>query len=139
MKSCIWDTLVNSQGIRATKDKIESIQKAPSPSNVSELKSYMYLGLLNYHRTFLPNLSTVLQPLHELLQNDVQWVWSKNCEKAFQESKRLVAESELLVHYDTKKPLILACDASSYGVGAVISHIMEAGSERPVAFASRKG
>lgn len=98
--------LVNSQGIRATKDKIESIQKAPSPSNVSELKSY--LGLLNYYRTFLPNLSTVLQPLHELLQNDVQWAWSNNCEKAFQESKRLVTESELLVHYDRKKPLILA-------------------------------
>ena len=127
--------LVTSQGIRATKAKIESIQKAPSISNVSKLKSY--LGLLNYYRTFLPNLSTVLQPLHELLQNDVQWVGSKNCEKAFQESKRLVAESELLVDYDTKKPLILACDASSYGEGAVISHIMEDGSERPVAFASR--
>lgn len=64
-------------------------------------------------------------------------MWSKNCEKAFQKSKRLVAESELLVHYDTKKPLILACDASSYGVGAVISHIMEDGPERPIAFASR--
>ena len=85
----------------------------------------------------MPNLSPALQPLHELLQNDVQWGWSKNCEKAFQDSKRLVAESELLVHYDTRKPLRLACDASSYGVGAVISHIMEDGSERPIAFASR--
>lgn len=41
------------------KDKIESIHKAPSPSNVSELTSF--LGLLNYYRIFLPNLSTVLQ------------------------------------------------------------------------------
>ena len=127
--------LVNAEGTRATKDKIESIQKAPTPTNVTELKSY--LGLLNYYRAFLPNLSTVLQPLNELLQKGVQWVWPKNCDKAFRESKRLVAESELLVHYDTQKPLTLACDASSYGVGAVISHIMDDGSERPIAFASR--
>lgn len=45
--------------------------------------------------------------------------------------------SGLLVHYDMKKPVTLACDSSSYGMGAVISHIMEDGKERPIAFASR--
>ena len=43
----------------------------------------------------------------------------------------------MLVHYDTNSPLRLACDASAYGVGAVISHTMPDGSEKPVAFASR--
>ena len=127
--------LVNSKGTRATTDKIESIQNAPSPTNVTELKSY--LGLLNYYRSFLQNLSTVLQPLNELLKTEVAWVWSKNCEKSFKESKRLVAGSGLLVHFDMRKPVTVACDASSYGVGAVISHIMQDGSERPIAFASR--
>ena len=35
------------------------------------------------------------------------------------------------------KPLLLACDATPYGVGAVISHFMENGEETPIAFASR--
>ena len=42
-----------------------------------------------------------------------------------------------MVHYDPKKPLILSVDASPYGIGAVLSHRMEDGSEQPVEFASR--
>ena len=43
----------------------------------------------------------------------------------------------MLVHYDSSLPLILACDASQYGVGAVVAHAMPDGSEKPVAFGSR--
>lgn len=48
----------------------------------------------------------------------------------------MLLSSTVLVHYDKKKPLRLACDASPYGVGAVISHVMDNGVERPIAFAS---
>lgn len=43
----------------------------------------------------------------------------------------------MLVHYDPDKPLVLTCDASPYGIGAVLSHTIEDGTDRPVAYASR--
>lgn len=45
-------------------------------------------------------------------------------------------QSQLLVHYDVNKELRLACDASAYGIGAVISRVMPNGEERPIALAS---
>ena len=47
-----------------------------------------------------------------------------------------LASSELLVHLDPEKPMVLAVDASPYGVGAVLSHVC-GGTERPIAYASR--
>ena len=46
-------------------------------------------------------------------------------------------ESTVLAHYNPDLPLRLAADASAYGIGAVISHVMPNGEERPIAFASR--
>ena len=75
-------------------------------------------------------------PLYDLLQKNCPWIWTTACEEAFQESKKLLLESQWLVHYDPRKSLKLATDASAYGLGAVISHILEDGSERPIVFAS---
>ena len=51
--------------------------------------------------------------------------------------KNGISEDSCLTHYDVGKQIRLACDASSYSIGAVISHVMDEGSERPIAMASR--
>ena len=51
--------------------------------------------------------------------------------------KKLLQSSRVLVHFDPSLPLIPSCDASPYGLGAVLSHKMPNGEERPVGFASR--
>ncbi|XP_022795607.1 uncharacterized protein K02A2.6-like [Stylophora pistillata] len=51
--------------------------------------------------------------------------------------KEGLTSDSLLVHYDVTRELRLACDASSYGLGAVISHVMDDGREKPIAYASR--
>lgn len=102
---------------------------------MAELRSY--LGLLNYYGNFIPNLSILLQPLHELLRKRVKWAWTEECENAFVHSKTELVADKVLVPYDEKRKLILACDTSPYCVGAVISHVMDDGEERPIPFASR--
>ena len=52
-------------------------------------------------------------------------------------ARHSLSSDALLVHYDAKRELRLACDVSSYGLGAVISHVIDDGHERPMAFASR--
>jgi len=94
------------------------------------------LGLVNYYHKFLPNLATTLYPLNRLLEQVKPWKWSAECYKAFALVKKLIAPDMVLTHYDPKRPLKLACDASTVRVGAVLSHVMEDGSERPIAFAS---
>ena len=79
----------------------------------------------------------MLAPLYQLLQKKSKWTWGTAQEEAFQEAKQQLISSSLLVHYDPDKELVLSCDACPYGVGAVLSHRMEDGSEKPVAFASR--
>lgn len=49
----------------------------------------------------------------------------------------MLLNSMALVHYDTTKSLSLACESSPYGVGVIMSHVMENGEECPIAFASR--
>ena len=111
------------------------MQEARDPRNVSELK--LSLGLLTYYSRFLPNMATVLNPLYNLLRKAVPWRWTACERRAFEASKELLVSSQVLVHFDSKRELVLACDVSAYGVGAVLSHRMPDGTEKSIAFASR--
>ena len=126
---------IDETGIYPVEAKVKAVWEAPAPTNVTELKSY--LGLINFYGKFLPNLSTELEPLYQLLRKNQRWKWNIEQIRAFERSKTLLQSETVLVHFDPKKKLIVSCDASPYGVGAVLAHEMPDGSERPIAFASR--
>ncbi|KAL3976952.1 Rab-interacting lysosomal protein [Sarotherodon galilaeus] len=126
---------ISAQGLSPLEEKVRVVKEAPSPKNVAELRSF--LGLVNYYGRFLPDLSSMLAPLYGLLHKDSQWRWSQAQEKAFRQVKELLQSAPLLVHFDPEKEVVLSCDASPYGIGAVLSHRMEEGEEKPVGYASR--
>lgn len=93
--------------------------------------------MLNFYGKFMPNLSSTLEPLHEQIRKDASWKWSTEQQEAFEKAKNRFQSSDVLVHYDPKKELVVSCDASPYGIEAVLAHVMKDGSEKPVAYASR--
>jgi hypothetical protein len=125
---------VDKDGCHPMQDKVKPIRDAPRPTKMQELCSF--LGLLNFNGNFIPDLSTLLHPMHELLHLKNKWTWTQECEDAFEKSKTALLENNVLVPYDVNKELNLATDASPYGVGAVLSHKID-GVEQQVAFASR--
>ena len=126
---------IDAEGLHPLDDRVRAIWDAPLPTSVSELKSF--LGMLSYYSKFLPGMSSTLHPLYHLLKKNVSWTWKEAQAQSFTASKQLLTSSSCLIHYNPMWELTLACDASSYGLGAVISHKMPDGTERPVAYASR--
>lgn len=127
--------VLTSEGIKTCKDKVEAILGAPPPENKFQLKSF--LGMINFYGKFLPNLSTELHEMYELLKENKKFTWNEGCSKAFRRCKELLASDQILVNYDPKKPLVITCDASPYGdgVGAVLAHVV-GNTERPIMYAS---
>ena len=125
---------IDSNGLHKMQEKIEAIVNAPKPENLTQLRAF--LGMVNYYARFLPNLASVLHPPNQLSQKDVKFQWTSATQKAFEKVKKLITSDTVLTHYNPDLPVRLTCDSSAYSLGAVISHVMENGEERPIAFAS---
>lgn len=101
--------------------------KFPHPSERAYLATVTY-----YH-----NASTAMAPLYQLLRKEAQWEWGPCQQQAFNKVKDLLKSTHFLAHFDPRKPLILECNASPQGIGAVLSHNVGGGVLRPIGFRSR--
>ena len=94
-----------------------------------------FLGLLNYYSKFLHNLQ--IHPLNNLLRKGKKWEGITAYAAAFNEAKQALVSSKVIVHYDPDLPIRVAADASSYGLEAVLSHVLGDGTEHPIAYVSK--
>ena len=127
--------IIDSQGRRPDPQRTEAIEKMPAPNNIAQLQSF--LGLAQYYAIYIPKMHKLRVPLNELLKKRQKWIWSKECQSAFEEIKKCLLSDLALAHFDPQKELIVASDASDYRLGAVLLHRLEDGSTKPIAHASR--
>lgn len=126
---------IDKNGVHISADKIAAIRRIPSPTCVKELQ--IFLGMLNYYSKFIKKFSDIMSPLYKLLNKDSKWKWTRECETAFLKAKSALESYDVLMLYSTELPVKITCDASPTGVGAVLSHTLEDGSVRPIAYASK--
>ena len=84
----------------------------------------------------IPALSTVAQPLYKLTEAKTEFVWTGQCQQAFDGLKGLLTSARVLAYPTREGKFVLDTDASDHGIGAVLSQLQD-GVERPIAFASR--
>ena len=117
-------------GMKADSEKVKAICELPAPINITQLRQFM--GMVNYLGRYVPNLSSVMKPMSELLKSDVTWCWDRVQEKAFNKVKTLISSTPVLGYYVQSKETVVSADASQFGIGGVL---LQDG--KPIAYCSR--
>lgn len=126
--------VIDREGMHPSPDLIKAIKDAPQPENKDQVRSF--LGLAGYYAKFIKGFATLVQPIRDTM-NQNSFVWSHSADKAFHSLKQAISGKSVLVLFNPTLDVVLTTDSSGYGVGGVLSHIID-GVEMPICFASRK-
>ncbi|XP_043208845.1 uncharacterized protein LOC122374269 [Amphibalanus amphitrite] len=126
--------VINEGGISTDPEKVRVVQEYPRPASVHEVRQFV--GLASYFRKFIPSFSEVAKPLLRLTEAKARFQWDDSCEESFLALKGFLISAPVLAFPDFQKDFVLTTDASTVGIGAVLSQRVD-GLERPVAYASR--
>jgi hypothetical protein len=109
--------VISSEGITVDLDMVQDVLDWKPPKSVHQVRSF--LGLMGYYRRFILNFSKISKPITELLKKGNKYVWSKDCDEAFQTLKKLLTTSPVLTQPNIAKSFDVYCDASGTGLGWV--------------------
>ncbi|WVZ80774.1 hypothetical protein U9M48_028227 [Paspalum notatum var. saurae] len=123
--------ILSAKGVAVDPSKVKDVLNWKQPETVTEIRSF--LGLAGYYRRFIKDFSKTAKLMTSLTKKNAKYVWSSNCEEAFQTLKKLLTSALVLAQPDVTKPFDVYCDASGNGLGCVL---MQEG--RVIAYASRQ-
>ena len=122
--------------IRPDPTKVAGLREWPRQlKTVKEVRST--LGLLNYHRAFVPGFSHIVKPLTRLLKKGEPFIWTAACTKALDRIIDILTSKPVLTHPDPDKPFELEVDASNFATGTILFQRDERGKPRPIGFHSK--
>ena len=127
--------LITREGVLPDPKNIQTILEAAAPNSVSEVRTF--LGMCNYYDEYVRYYADLAQPLYKLLRKQVEFIWSQECQDAFDKLKIMLTTAPVLRRPDSSMPYILHTDWSPMAIGAVLGQIDSQGQEHPVAYGSR--
>ena len=122
--------LYNVNGVHPGLGKVNTVHTLLAPTNITELQEFLWL--VTYLSPFIPDLSTLTAPLHELLKKDTDFIWNCTYNATFQQIKEAVVSDTTLRYFDPSLPVTIQVDASQVGLGAALLQ-----NGKPMAFASK--
>ncbi|KAL0150908.1 hypothetical protein M9458_053827 [Cirrhinus mrigala] len=112
--------IISADGVAMDEKKVNAVLKWPRPNTLRELQRF--LGFTNFYRRFIRHFSSVAAPLTAMVKKGAsRLAWSQPALQAFDDLRRRFTTAPILHHPDPEKPFIVEVDASSTGVGAVLS------------------
>ena len=126
--------IVGRAGLECDPDKLSAVVNWIPPSTSKGVRKF--LGFTGYYRRFVPDYSTVAQPLVHLLGKDCKFQWTVACQDAFKALRALLIKAPVLAFPKEDLPYIVDTDASDYGIGGVLSQNIE-GTEHVIAYYSK--
>jgi hypothetical protein len=127
--------ILTSNGLRMSKDKVQTILDWPEPRNVKDIQSF--LGFANFYRRFIYGYSEITTPLTRLTRKNAPWNFDSKCRAAFDKLKEEFTHAPLLTHWVPNSQIVVKTDASDYALAAILSIHSSNGEIHPIAFHSR--
>ncbi len=106
------------------------------PKTIKEVRRY--LGMCGFYRKHIPNFSKIAAPLHNLTKENVEFLWTQECQNSFETLKSTLTTAPVLVKADVNQPFLVTTDASSTHVGGVLSQVQPDDSNKPIGYFSKK-
>ncbi|KAL0150076.1 hypothetical protein M9458_054735, partial [Cirrhinus mrigala] len=130
--------IIDRHGVRMDEGKVEAVISWPEPKSIKELQRF--LGFANFYRRFIKGYSQITSSITNLLKGHPKTLtWTPDASKAFKNLKKAFTQAPLLTHPDPDLPFVVEVDASTTGVGAVLSqHHGTPARLHPCAYFSRK-
>ncbi|SLM40157.1 retrotransposon nucleocapsid protein [Lasallia pustulata] len=116
--------------------KLQAVVDWETPTCVKDIQAF--ISFANFYQRSIQAFSKVVAPLIALVQKDVPFQWTEDCQKAFDLLKKRFTTAPILAYFDPTKEIIVEIDASDWVSARILSQYSVDNIFHPVAFFSKK-